>query len=290
MVLTLPNFYVAQYHTSCDNISMRSPKNALRYRLGAGASIAAEIGRRRAEYEAERLLRGQRKANRLSRHGEPLPRVTWRSPHFPLFPDIEERAPRGPKNAPLFGNTSIFKSHKMADRYIICTSEPELHLAYHLEFDDAVEWYVEQPFAVRYRCGDRVAWHVPDMFAMRAGRGVVIQAKTVAGAAADNWREREPHIRAALEELGFAFELLTNLDLGTQPKLRNIRRRIDDRLRPAPAAEHVREYLAAHGPQVLWIVTEALGLTIFDLRVMVAHRLLYADINSDFDDEVILSC
>ena len=271
--------------------AVRTPRNALRSRLSPPHDGAVEVGARRAKLEIERIERAERKRRALERAHERLPALIWRSPYFPLFQDVPTKEPRSPKKAPPFGNPSMFKSQKMGGRYIVCTAQPELHLAYQCEFDDSVAAYVEQPFAIRYRCIDYVALHVPDMFVMRSGRPVVIQAKTVVGAATAEWRSREPFIRAALEELGFSYELRTSAELSVQPRLRNIRRRIDDRLRSLPdGVQRAQCHLQTTGPQPLWAVSDAIGATLVDLRIMVAHRFLCADVDAEFDEDIVLKC
>jgi hypothetical protein len=222
---------------------------------------------------------------------EPLPRLLWRSPYFLGFAEVEARQPLRPRKAPICGNVSALKSHKNDGRYIVCTSTLQLHLAYLCEYDDAVDWYVEQPFSIHYRGRNGAATYTPDMFAMRAQLPVVIDAKSDQKAEDEKWRLRDPYIRTAMTALGFEFEVKTTKDLSRQPRLNNMRRRLDDRRRAVPeCVQAIQEHLGQFGPQPLWAVSQATGASLFDLRVLVAHRLIDADIDAEFDDGVILAC
>jgi hypothetical protein len=266
---------------------MKPPRSALRHLLGAPVAAAAEAGRRRAEAELDERRRAAR-TRAKPREGEALPRVLWRSPHLPLFPEVAVRRSPALHKAPPFGTPSAVKSDKMGGRYVGCTSKAERLLVYWCEFDDDVEWYVEQPFSMRYRYGATTARHTVDMAAKRDGAVVAIQAKAIADKA---WKEREPWIAAALAALGFTHELRTLADLEVEPRLGNMRRRIDHRRRPAPAcAGDVTQFLRDVGPQPLAAVTAALGVSFFDLALLVAHGLVAADVDVAFDEDVVLAC
>lgn len=245
---------------------------------------------RQRELERLRAANAARKSRALRRNSEPLPELLWRSPHLDaLIGDAPFRRAAGPHEAPLFGNASVFKSQKMRGRYIVCSSTPELHLAYHCEFSPDVEWYVEQPFAIRYRCAGRTTTYAPDMLVCRLGRRVVMEAKTAEGALAEKWAAREPYIREALSSMDLEFEVVTSATLSVQPRLQNIRRRLEDRLRPVPiCGPRVKQFLSASGPRTLAVVSALTGAAYYDLRVLIAHDFIDADLDQPLDEDTVL--
>lgn len=220
-----------------------------------------------------------------------LPRIVSTHPRFPAIEGVRVRPQRNPQRSHGFGGFSMFKSLKNGGAYIHCTSRPELCLAYFCEFDPDVAWFCEQAITMVYRLEGRARHYTPDVVAIKEGSLIAIEAKTAAGARDEKWTRREPYIRAAFEKLLIGFHLVTTDELYVEPRLSNVRRLLEYRLRSVPdCAENVRAYVGLHGPQRCGKLCRALAVREFDIRVIIAHGLLTADVGVSFDEQVLVSC
>lgn len=221
---------------------------------------------------------------------EELPAVIWRDAAFPFLLDVPVKPRISPRKKWTRGELRNTHSRKTG-LDIVTTSKAERRLTYECEWDDDVEFFVEQPFEIRYLCAGRPAKYPPDMYRLKCGRHEIVEAKTTEGAAAKEWTEREPWIREALLKLGFQLVVWVLETEAPEPRASNIWRQLGDRTKnPPDCVDAVCAHLRAVGPTPLRTLTRDLGVQFEPLRIMVAHGLLDADIDQPFDEDVILSC
>lgn len=99
----------------------------------------------------------------------------------------------------------------------------ERDLIYLLEFEPDVTWYAEQPLTIPFRYRGKERGYTPDFHILQAGGDVIVECKPQELAESDENRPKFGAARAWCAARGWTFRVVTDRQLRSGYRLRNIK-------------------------------------------------------------------
>lgn len=119
-------------------------------------------------------------------------------------------------------NFSKFPSLKKGEP-IYCESLLECDFCYLAEIDPDVLYYCEQPFTVIYYRDGKEYRYTPDFYLKKKDGNYIVEVKPKEKADSKEWKELFDIVAPILEEGGYTFVVVTDVEIRREPRLTNVK-------------------------------------------------------------------
>jgi hypothetical protein len=179
-------------------------------------------------------------------------------------------------------------------RSILFESMLEKDFLYHLESNDSITKYCEQPCKIKYYFNGKNRMYVPDFGVEWIGRRKpsLIEVKPYAKVVQN--AERLRNIKNAIEAEGYDFQIYTEVYIRSQPRLDNLKylNRFSKVKVSLKCESEIISYLREHNEVVriseLVNLLNSLGVSVAELYRMITNGTIFIEISSPINDQALV--